>query len=138
MQYKNFHSKLRHTIININITETNNLQIYNINISPIKKQFEYIFHTIIIRRPQSGRPKRYTCSHVSLLRPPQPKARSRGGRQFLINMKSVGKDNFQLTLFLSIQHFHITETHYYALFVPPINIWSFILPTNELLDFIKY
>ena len=55
---------------------------YNINISSITKQFEYVFHTIIIRRPQSGRPKRYTCEHVSLLRPPQPKARSRGGRQF--------------------------------------------------------
>ena len=74
MQYKNLHSKLRHTIININITETNNLQIYNINISPITKQIEYIFHTIIIRRPQSGRPKTYTCSHVSLLRPPLSKA----------------------------------------------------------------
>eukprot|EP00493_Phyllostaurus_siculus_P015242 UN15477 len=43
------------------------------------------FHTIIIRRPQSGRPKRYTCSHVSLLRPPQPKARGHGGRHFFKN-----------------------------------------------------
>ena len=34
-------------------------------------------------RQQSGRVKRHAYSYVFLLRPPLPKARSRGGRQFL-------------------------------------------------------
>ena len=33
-------------------------------------------------RQQSGRVKRHAYSYVFLLRPPLPKARSRGGRQF--------------------------------------------------------
>ena len=45
----------------------------------------FFHHDIFVIQRQSGRPKRYTCSHVSLLRPPPPKARSRGGRQFLFN-----------------------------------------------------
>ena len=45
----------------------------------------FFHHDIFVIQRQSVRPKRYTCSHVSLLRPPPPKARSRGGRQFLFN-----------------------------------------------------
>ena len=36
-------------------------------------------------RQQSGRVKRHAYSYVFLLRPPLPKARSRGGRQFFQN-----------------------------------------------------
>ena len=40
------------------------------------------WQTFFLLRQQSGRVKRHAYSYVFLLRPPLPKARSRGGRQF--------------------------------------------------------
>ena len=46
----------------------------------------------LVRR-QSGRVKRHAYSYVFLLRPPLPKARSRGGRQFFDRIAAVGPES---------------------------------------------
>ena len=62
--------------------------------------------------------------------------------------KCVRKDNFPLTIqlsfftkglkthFVSIHRLHITESHYYVLFVPPSKDKVIHFPTNEMSDFI--
>ena len=49
---------------------------------PVNDENSFNQNFFLVRR-QSGRVKRHAYSYVFLLRPPLPKARSRGGRQFL-------------------------------------------------------
>ena len=48
---------------------------------PVNDENSFNQNFFLVRR-QSGRVKRHAYSYVFLLRPPLPKARSRGGRQF--------------------------------------------------------
>ena len=50
---------------------------------PVNDENAFNQNFFLVRR-QSGRVKRHAYSYVFLLRPPLPKARSRGGRQFLL------------------------------------------------------
>ena len=50
---------------------------------PVNDENSFNQNFFLVRR-QSGRVKRHAYSYVFLLRPPLPKARSRGGRQFLL------------------------------------------------------
>ena len=56
---------------------------------PVNDENSFNQNFFLVRR-QSGRVKRHAYSYVFLLRPPLPKARSRGGRQFLF------KDMFEV------------------------------------------
>ena len=47
------------------------------------------WQTFFVLRQESGRVKRHAYSYVFLLRPPLPKARSRGGRQFFVKFVST-------------------------------------------------
>ena len=49
--------------------------------------FKFLENFFLLRE-QSGRVKRHAYSYVFLLRPPLPKARSRGGRQFFEKLKN--------------------------------------------------
>ena len=54
---------------------------------PVNDENSFNQNFFLVRR-QSGRVKRHAYSYVFLLRPPLPKARSRGGRQFFFNYQN--------------------------------------------------
>ena len=55
---------------------------------PVNDENSFNQNFFLVRR-QSGRVKRHAYSYVFLLRPPLPKARSRGGRQFFIYTQNL-------------------------------------------------
>ena len=62
---------------------------------PVNDENSFNQNFFLVRR-QSGRVKRHAYSYVFLLRPPLPKARSRGGRQFfIINKLKIGMKQVQ-------------------------------------------
>ena len=71
-----------------------------------ENSFNQIF--FLVRR-QSGRVKRHAYSYVFLLRPPLPKARSRGGRQFFAKEKE--KIRIISKSLVSLQFIFKTKSH---------------------------
>ena len=68
---------------------------------PVNDENSFNQNFFLVRR-QSGRVKRHAYSYVFLLRPPLPKARSRGGRQFFCQQNFFGDENFSQFMTISI------------------------------------
>ena len=74
------------------------------------------WQTFFLLRQQSGRVKRHAYSYVFLLRPPLPKARSRGGRQFFCVSKLKVKYSLLLSKKIYFEDFHVGKLKVKTLF----------------------